>query len=212
MAQAQSPLLRLLTWLSPAFPVGSFSYSHGLEQTIAAGFVRDGESLHDWLDGLVTFGGGWTDAVLLAAAYRGEDVADLAEALAISRERLAETLGQGAAFLAAARAWPETTDLPPRLAYPVAVGAACARAGIGLPDALTAYLHAFASNLVSVAMRAAPIGQTAGVAVLAALEPALLATALRAAGSTLDDLGSAAFNSDLCAMRHETQQPRLFIT
>lgn len=211
-----SPLLRLLTWLSPAFPVGAFSYSHGLETAIADGLVRDAETLHDWLDGLLAFGGGWTDAVLLAAAHRskdgGEEVADLAEALCISRERHAETMGQGVAFLAAARAWPETAGLPERLPYPVAVGLACARAGIALPDALTAYLHGFASNLVSIAMRATPLGQTDGVAVLARLEPAIAAAAARAAASTLDELGAAALNSDLCALRHETQPVRLFIS
>lgn len=212
MAAPPSTLLRLLTWLSPAFPVGSFSYSHGLEQAIAAGLVRDRDSLHDWLDALLSFGGGWTDAVLLAAAHRGEEVADLAEALATSRERHAEILGQGTAFLAAARAWPETADLPAALPYPVAVGMACARAAIPIDEALTAYLHAFASNLVSVSMRAIPIGQTDGVAVLARLEPLIEATAARAAASTLDGLGAAALVSDLCAMRHETQQPRLFIS
>ena len=216
-----SPLLRLLTWLSPAFPVGSFSYSHGLERAIHDGFVRDADSLFDWLDGLVAFGGGWSDAVLLAEAHaavndpeRLASVAALAEALAFSRERLAETVGQGHAFLAAAKAWPEgsTPSLAEDTAYPVAVGAVCAQAGIGLADSLTAYLHAFASNLVSVAMRAIPLGQTDGVAVLAHLERAILAAAERAARSSLDDLGSAAFNSDLCALRHETQETRLFIS
>jgi urease accessory protein len=215
------PLLRLLTWLSPAFPVGSFSYSHGLERAIHDGFVRDAESLFDWLEGLVSFGGGWTDTVLLAEAWRAADdperlaaVAELAEALAFSRERLAETLGQGNAFLAAARAWPEgsISTVSADTAYPVAVGAVCARAAIGLPDSVTAYVHAFASNLVSVAMRSVRIGQTDAMAVLARLEPAILATADRAMLSTLDDLGSAAFNSDLCALRHETQETRLFIS
>ncbi|MDB5433172.1 MAG: ureF family protein [Caulobacter sp.] len=216
-----SPLLRLLTWLSPAFPVGSFSYSHGLERAIHDGWVKDAETLHDWLDGLVSFGGGWTDAVLVAEAHtaidepaRLADVAELAEALAISRERLAETLGQGAAFLAAARAWPEgSTPLgSATVAYPVAVGATCASAGIGLDDTLTAYIHAFAGNLVTIAMRAIPLGQTDGMAVMARLEPAILAIVARAAVSTLDDLGSAALNSDLMALAHETQHVRLFIS
>ncbi len=215
-----SPLLRLLTWLSPAFPVGSFSYSHGLERSIHDGWVKDAETLHDWLDGLISFGGGWTDAVLLAEAHaafddpaRLADVAELAEALAISRERLAETLGQGTAFLAAARAWPEGSN-PTRtaMAYPVAVGATCAEAGIGLEDTLTAYIHAFAGNLVTIAMRAIPLGQTDGMAVMARLEPAILAATARAAASTLDDLGSAALNSDLMALTHETQHVRLFIS
>jgi urease accessory protein len=221
MITEASALLRLLTWLSPAFPVGSFSYSHGLERAIHDGFVRDAETLHDWIDGLLSFGGAWTDAVLLAEAYcsaenpvRLRDAAELAQALSISRERLAETVGQGTAFLAAARAWPEALvdSLDASAPYPIAVGATCAKAGIALEDALVAYLHAFVSNLVSVAMRAFPLGQTRGVAILARLEGAIAAAAARAGTSTLDDLGSAAFNSDICALAHETQPVRLFIS
>lgn len=212
-------LLRLLTWLSPAFPVGMFGWSHGLEQAIADGAVRDGATLVDWIDGLVTAGSGWTDAVLFAeahAAARDPDrlagVADLARALAPSAERLAETLGQGNAFLRAARAWPDHCPALDDAPWPVAVGAACGLAGIPLRDALVASLHAFAGNLVSVALRLVPLGQTEGVRALAAVEAVILATAGRAAGSTLDDLGSAALMSDIAAMRHETLQPRLFLS
>lgn len=212
-------LLRLLTWVSPAFPVGMFGWSHGLEQAIADGTVTDGDGLIDWISGLVEFGSGWTDAVLLAEAHAAADdpvrlaeAAAMAAALAPSAERLAETLGQGNAFLKAVRAWPDAAPLLDQAAWSVAVGAACGLAGIPLPYALTATLHAFASNLVSVALRAIPLGQTEGLRVLAAVEPVILATALRAARSTLDDLGSAALMSDIAALRHETLQPRLFLS
>lgn len=212
-------LLRLLTWLSPAFPVGMFGWSHGLEQAIADGTVSNGDDLIDWINGLVEFGSGWTDAVLLAEAHaaardpgRLQDVADLAAALAPSAERLAETLGQGAAFLKAVRAWPDAAPAVDPAPWPIAVGAACGLAGIAIEDAATATLHAFATNLVSVALRAIPLGQTEGVRVMAAVEPVVLAAAARAARSTLDDLGSAALLSDIAAMRHETLQPRLFLS
>jgi urease accessory protein len=215
------PLLRLLTWLSPAFPVGAFGWSHGLEQAIASGEVAGGDSLIDWAGGLIQFGSGWTDAVLLAEAHaaaqdddpaRLREVADLARALAPSAERLAETLGQGNAFLKAVRAWPDAAPALTEAPWPVAVGAACGLAGIPLQDALVASLHAFAANLVSVALRAVPLGQTEGLRVLTALEPVILATAARAAGSGLHDLGSASIVSDIAAMRHETLQPRLFLS
>lgn len=212
-------LLRLLTWLSPAFPVGMFGWSHGLEQAIADGAVRDGATLVDWISGLVTDGSGWTDAVLFAEAHAAADdagrlaeVADLARALAPSAERLAETMGQGAAFLKAARAWPDHCPPLEEAPWPVAVGAACGLAGIPLTDALVATLHAFAGNLVSVALRLVPLGQTEGVRTLAAVEAVVLETGARAARSTLDDLGSAALMSDIAAMRHETLQPRLFLS
>ncbi len=214
----QTHLLRLLTWLSPAFPVGAFSYSHGLETAIREGLVSDADEVSAWIAGLIEHGSGWTDAVLFKAAHDAAhdpaglaDITELAEALAPSLERRRESLGQGEAFLIAASAW----GPPPvsgAVAYCAAVGAVCGGAGIALEPALTAWLHAFAANLVSVAVRAIPIGQTAGIAVIAELDPVILATAERAAISTLDDLGSAALMSDIAAMRHETLPIRLFIS
>ncbi len=216
----EAHLLRLLTWLSPAFPVGSFSYSHGLETVIRDGAVSTADALCVWIAGLIEHGSGWTDAVLFRAAWDAAtthdvpglaDIVELAGALAPSLERRRETLGQGEAFLTAARAWGRPV-LHGAVAYPVAVGAVTAGANIPLETALTAWLHAFTANLVSVAVRAVPLGQTDGVAVLAELEPVILATAARAAASTLDDLGSSALCSDIAAMRHETLDVRLFIS
>ncbi|MGA0601928.1 urease accessory protein UreF [Caulobacter sp. KR2-114] len=211
-------LLRLQTWLSPAFPVGAFSYSHGLETVIVDGVVANPDALTAWISGLVEFGSAWTDAVLFAAAWRAAgdasvlaEVAELAQALCPSLERRRETLSQGEAFLIAAGAWGQTPLFGP-IAYPVAVGAVCGAAGVPLRPALAAWLQAFAANLVSVAVRFVPLGQTQGVAVIAGLAPLLLATAERAAASTLDDLGAASLVSDIAAMRHETLSTRIFIT
>ena len=211
-------LLRLQTWLSPAFPVGAFGYSHGLETVIAAGTIARADTLGVWIAGLIEFGSGWTDAVLFAAAWRaaGEparlaEIAELAEALSPSLERRRESLGQGEAFLIAAGTWGEP-PLNGAIAYPVAVGAVCGAAGIPLQASLAAFLHAFAANLTSVAVRLVPLGQTQGVAVIAALEPLLLATAERAAASSLDSLGAATLLSDIASMRHETLASRIFIS
>ncbi|WP_142113660.1 urease accessory protein UreF [Bosea sp. AK1] len=218
MAEAAS-LARLMTWLSPAFPVGSFAYSHGLERAIHDGLIRDRQSLREWLEALLRQGSAWNDAVLLAETWRqtraGDDiaeVAELAEAMAGSRERQMETTLQGNAFVDAMAAW---SGEPPAggegpIAYPVAVGSAAARHGIALADALTAYLHAFASNLVQACVRLIPLGQRDGVATLAALEPVILRTAQRAAGSTLNDLGACTIRADILSMNHETQYSRVF--
>lgn len=208
-------LLRLMTWLSPAFPVGAFSYSHGLERAIHDGLVHDRETLVAWLGDLVTCGSGWNDAVLFAKAWREaasadlESVAELAQALAGTREREMETMLQGEAFLEAVAAWNDG-GRPIAAAYPVAVGATAARHGLPLEAALTAYLHAFASNLVQAAVRLVPLGQRDGVAAMAALEPVMLQVAARACDATLDDLGSAAFMSEIMALKHETQYSRVF--
>jgi urease accessory protein len=210
-----SAQLRLLTWFSPAFPIGAFGYSHGLETAIREGRVTDAKALQAWIAGLVAHGSAWSDAVLFKLAWAAADEAELADltelatALCVGQERRRETLAQGEAFAAAVRAWASGPAAGP---YPVVAGAACATAALPLEASLTAWLHGFAANLVSVALRAVPLGQTDGVAVLAALEPILLATAERAASATLDDLGSAAIVSDIAALRHETLQPRLFIS
>lgn len=212
-------LLRLMAWLSPVFPVGGFSYSHGLERAVHDGLVTDAAGLAAWLETLVEMGSAWNDAVLFAESWRkareGGDpaeVAALAEALAGSRERHAETMLQGAAFLKAAAAWP--TPVLERLradcAYCVAVGAVAGGNGIALQDALSAFLQAFFSNLVQAAIRLGVIGQSGATSLLAGFEPLALATAARASRSTLDDLGGCAFVSDIVAMQHETQYSRLF--
>jgi urease accessory protein len=220
----QAAHLRLLTWLSPSFPVGAFGYSHGLERAAHDGLVSDADTLLGWLRALLQDGGAWNDLVLLAEAHRAVeladterlmDVAELAQALASSAERSRETLAQGRAFLEAVRgAWPNVAldALPTATAYPVAVGAAAAANGVTLQAALAAYAHAFCANLVAAATRLMPIGQTGAVWVMARLEPYLLQGATAAAASTLDDLGSGCLMSDICALRHETQAPRIFVT
>jgi urease accessory protein len=212
-------LLRLMAWLSPAFPVGGFSYSHGLERAVHDGLIGNRRDLAEWLETLVEMGSGWNDAVLFVESWRrardGGDlteVAMLAEALAGSQERHRETMLQGAAFLKAASAWPNPVlgRLPAECAYCIVVGAVAGGHGISLQDALSAFLQAFFSNLVQAAIRLGVIGQVDATELLAGFEPLALSTAARAATSSLDDLGGSAFMSDIMAMRHETQYSRLF--
>lgn len=209
-------LLRLLAWLSPGFPTGAYAYSHGLEWAVAAGDVADPGSLLAWLTDLLRHGSGRNDAILLRQAYHAADdrdrlraIAECATALAPSRERRAETLDTGRAFAAAASAW-SCPEFPPDIAYPVAVGALAAWHGIQEDDAALGYLHAFTANLISAAVRLIPLGQSAGIGVLAAIEPEILAVANATRGAGLDDLGGCTWRADLAAMRHETQYTRLF--
>jgi urease accessory protein len=211
-------LVRLMTWLSPAFPVGAFSYSGGLEQAVSDGDIRDAATLQDWLRSLLVRGNLWNDAVLFAEAHRSigdterlMDTAALAEALSGSAERHRETMLQGEAFLAAASSWRNPVlDGLAEAAYPVAVGAVAGGHGIGAEAALAAYLHAVVSNLVSVAIRCGVIGQRDGVATLAGLEDSILALAATASRSTLDDLGTSTVRADIASLKHETLPTRLF--
>jgi urease accessory protein len=213
-------LLRLLTWLSPAFPTGGFAYSHALEWSVEAGDVVDEAGLIDWLTKILECGALWSDAILLRHAYRATDaelpgLADFGVALAPSLERRLETLAQGAAFRQAAVAWPAPAleawpDAP--LPYPVAVGVLAAAQGVVEDDATLAYLHAAVANMISAAVRLIPLGQSAGLRAQAALEAGILATASRSEAATLDDAGTVCWRSDIAAMRHETQYTRLFRT
>jgi urease accessory protein len=209
-------LLRLLAWLSPGFPTGAFAYSHGLEWAVESGDIRDAGTLQAWLSDVLTHGSGRNDAILLRHAHRAahdpealRSLAELAAAVAVSRERLAETLDQGTAFLRAARAW-DCPLMPDKAAYPIAVGALSGWHGIEPGAVVAACVQAFASNLISAAIRLVPLGQTAGLQVLAAIEPVILHVTEATAEAGLDDLGGCAFRSDLAAMRHETQYTRLF--
>jgi urease accessory protein len=216
---ASASLQRLLTWLSPAFPVGGFAWSQGLETAIAGRSVTDAPTLRDWIAGALAHGALKTDAILLAEAHaqhgdaaRLAAAAELALALTAASERARETAQTGEAFAIAARAWPSDVyaRLPAACPYPVAVGAIAAAQGIALADALVGYLTAAVHQQVSVAVRLVPLGQTAGLQVMAGLEPAIAALANVAASASLDDIGGIAYAADIAQMRHETLEPRIF--
>jgi urease accessory protein len=221
MSALPNHLLRLMLLLSPSFPVGGFAYSHGLEQAASDGQVRNAADLLEWLTSLLAQGSQWNDAVTLTEAYRRAaaglalaDVAELAEALAGSKERHLEQQNLGGAFVSALKAgglaMPE--GLGERTAYPVAVGAAAAVQGIDAVSAVVAYIHAFASNQIQCAIRLGILGQAGGVSLLAQLEPLILETASKAAASTLDDLGSNTIAAEIASMKHETLYSRIFRT
>jgi len=222
---AAASLWRLLLWCSPAFPVGAFAHSHGLEWSIEAGDVHDAASLAAWMDDLLAHGAGWSDSVFLAHAHRAAASGDAAAlaviaahaaAFAPGLERQVEQLAQGAAFARAlAAAWPSLAAALPdaaRLPYAVALGAACGAAGIPRAEALLGHLQAFAGMVVSAAVRLVPLGQSDGLRVLSGLEARVRAIAGRAAEAPLDAVGGASFRADIAAMAHETQYTRLFRT
>ncbi|MCC8428936.1 urease accessory protein UreF [Reyranella aquatilis] len=221
------PLYRLLAWLSPAYPVGAFSYSHGVETAVEEGLIRDRVSLVAWLDSVLRHGTGTVDGALFAAGWRTASASDwlafdaVAERAAAWRgtaEMALESRQQGGSFLSITRtAWPHAAldeahrRLGGELALPVAVALAASVHGIALEQALAGYLHAFTANLISAALRAVPLGQTDGQIALAALEAAVHdATRTAIAVESLDEVGTATPLLDWCSLRHETQYTRLF--
>jgi urease accessory protein len=225
-ALSQADLVKLQTWFSPSFPIGSFSYSHGLEWVVETGEIADAPSLTQWIAGVLRHGAGLSDAILLAALWRAvsdedwrqaAEIGALAAALQPTHERRIESLSQGSAFLAAVAAgWPHAAiarfreACPGDVAYPAAVGAPAAAHRLPLDAVLVASLHAFAATLVSAGVRLVPLGQTDGLKIMAALEATIPELAREARSAGVDDIGSSSFLADIASMRHETQYTRLF--
>ncbi|MHC5655483.1 urease accessory protein UreF [Stappia sp. ICDLI1TA098] len=235
-APPEEALYLLLAWLSPSFPVGAYTYSHGLEWAVEDGAVTDAASLNAWLDDVLCHGAGRSDAILLARGMEAASAADeetfrglldLALALQPSQERRLETGAQGDAFITAIRAaWmPEcgsAAALFDRLttggaaiprggwAYPLALALAASAWRLPVAATVGAYLHAFVANLVSAAIRAVPLGQSDGQRVMNRLRATTQALSAEAIAAPLDEIGGCAFISDIASMRHETQYTRLF--
>ncbi len=206
--------LTLAQWLSPAFPTGAFAYSHGLEQVVAEDAVTDATEFEKWLGEILRFGTGWQDAVLLAQGLAPGADFDRLDAMALAlqpaAERLSESAEQGAAF---ARTVAATTGrrLAPRM-LPIAVAEAAKPLDLGRAEVVAAFLHSFTTNLVTIAIRHVPLGQSDGHAVLSRLLPVIAELAEAAETATLDDLSNTCFRADLAAIHHETKDVRVFRT
>ena len=222
-------LLRFQSWLSPAFPTGSYSYSHGIEWAVEAGWIDNRESLVDWLEADLRFGSGRNEAIFFSEAWRSTrdndcaklfEIAELAAAFRGTAEFVLESSQQASACRATLRqVWPDRLldslsqflserHIQPALA--VVLGVRSAREGIPISLALPAFLQSYIANLVTAGVRLVPLGQTDGQLAIAAFEQAVLAASAQARDSRIDDLGSAAFMVDLASMAHETQYTRLF--
>jgi len=222
-------LLRLQTWLSPAFPIGAYSYSHGIEWAVEAGEISDCDSLVDWLEADLRYGSGRNEAIFFTSAWRCAanndrsgllQAAELAAAYRGSSELTLESCQQAsAALVTLSRIWPndlllwlasqfQALGIPPVLS--IVLGSQLATERIALEWSLPAFLQAYFAGLVSAGVRLIPLGQTAGQLALARLEEATLAVGHAALHWTLDALGSAAVRVDLASMAHETQYTRLF--
>ena len=205
--------MTVMQWMSPAFPIGAFAYSHGLEWAIDKDHVSNGEKLQKWITDLLEYGSLRTDAIFISLILRGHDVRkmnELSMALCPAGERLLETKLQGSAFAKVIEdVWQQDIG---ELSLPIAVALAAKNQSIEQDLILPAYLHAFCSNLISAAIRLIPIGQTEGQRIMLELYPTISDLVKTASESEIDDLNSACFFSDISAMEHEYLQPRIFKT
>ena len=222
-------LLRLQSWLSPAFPAGFYSYSHGLEWAVESRDVYDRRTLVEWLGSDLRHGSGRNEAIFFKEAWccagkndheRLFEISELAAAFRGTSEFALESSQPAAACLAIfKKVWSDHTldwltemlrerQIDPAIA--VVLGARFASEGIPLNLALPAFLLSYIANLVIAGVRLIPLGQTDGQLAIAELEHVIEAASTHAAAATVDDLGSAAFMVDLASMAHETQYTRLF--
>ena len=226
---SQAPLLRQQSWLSPAFPTGAYSYSHGIEWAVEARYIHDRQSLVDWLEADLCYGSGRNEAIFFIEAWRFAtdddcekllEIAELAAAFRSTFEFAFETSQQAVACLATfRRVWPDPlleslsqllSGLRITPVLSVVLGVRAAGEKIPATLAVPAFLQSYLASLVTAGIRLIPLGQTDGQLGIAELEPAVLAVAAQAEQATIHDLGSAAYMVDLASASHETQYTRLF--
>ena len=204
---------KVMAWLSPSYPIGSFAYSHGLEFEIASGNITEKQEVKQWVEDLLKFGSGWNELVLFSLAYKSdinslEELSNFAKALAQSKERYEETLALGRAFAKVTSKLVMLTgqDMP----LPIVMGMCAKNEDISLEYILPLFAHNFAANLISVAVRLVPLGQTAGQQVLFELFPTIEEVANKALAASIADLGTSCILADIASMKHEILKTRIF--
>lgn len=206
--------LTLAQWFSPSFPIGAFSFSHGLEWLIEQGELTTPEDLYDWVEAILMDGTGRNDMIFLQTAYDTTNATQLAAlndlciGFCSAAGRVVETVEQGCAFSRTLRDMGQSDLLD--YAYPVAVGRAARLKDLPLDTTIRFYLHAFAANLVSAAVRRVPLGQTDGQQVLSRLNGRITKMAAEAQALSTQDLSNLTFAADIAAMKHETLYSKTF--
>lgn len=218
-----SSLLSALHLASPALPVGGFAYSQGLEQAIEERWVGDMEQAYVWIrDGLLLNLARqelpwWLCCYEAAAQQQWETLLDGNQQLSALREtaelRL-ESLQMSYSMAKLFAQWPSAERLSSlkdtAWSYPAAYAALAACTGVEQETALAAYLWSWVENQVLVAIKAVPLGQIEGQALLHRLKEDIGTACQIAQSTSTAEAGSAAFGLALASARHETQYSRLF--
>ena len=201
----------LQTWFSPLFPVGSFSYSHGLEAMINDNLIKSKEDILEYLKCILKYGSGKNDIILIKYAYQGEDVNDLALSLCPTKERKIESIEMGNAFRKVLEdSW--NYKIQENTAYPISVGKAAKYFKIPLNLTIISYLQSFASNLINVCIKHIPIGQKVGQDCIIQMYDLIREIENESKNLDLEDLGGVCFNSDIYSIKHENLKTRIYKT
>ena len=201
----------LQTWFSPSFPVGSFSYSHGLEAMINDNLIKSKEDILEYLKCILKYGSGKNDIILIKYAYQGEEINDLALSLCPTKERKIESIEMGNAFRKVLEdSW--NYKIQENTAYPVSVGKAAKYFKIPLNLTIISYLQSFASNLINVCIKHIPIGQKVGQDCIIQMYDLIREIENESKNLELEDLGGVCFNSDIYSIKHENLKTRIYKT
>lgn len=221
---ASQALLRLLQLASPALPVGSFSYSEGLETLTAQGQLQSPQALTDWLTQELRYGAIRMEGAVMVRAYQATQQADWAtvarwnqwwSAARETEELRSQSWQMGRALLRMVEQMqPELRDAiaacQPPCHFAIAFGLTAATWEIPLTATLLGYLQSWATNLINSGVKLIPLGQTAGQQSLMALYPLIEATATAIINLPDEQLESSGWGLSLASMQHETLYTRLF--
>jgi urease accessory protein len=221
-------LCRALHLASPTLPIGSFSYSQGLESTIDLGLVRNEEDTTKWIaDGLTEIVGR-CDAPVVAFVYRAaranpstDSISQIAhwnswflasrESIELRRET--EQMGWSLLQLANTLNWITSitaSNQPDPIAFPAAFGLAAAGLGLSEETTLTAFCFSWLETQVAAAMKLVPLGQTAGHKILSHCRSEVPDVVNTVTNTSPEDISSWAPMLGILSARHENQYSRLF--
>ena len=220
-----SSLLQLMWLASPALPVGGFSYSECLEAAVDTALVATESEALNWLTEQLHASLARADLAVIAQAipaWQAQDAARIGQlnawvlATRESSELRAQTEQMGRSLLEWLRNHTTATSAQITLladqqpTYPLAFALAASSTGAPLRDCLLTYAFGWAENMMQAAIKAVPLGQSAGQRILSALAAAIPAAVEHA--MTLGDDQRQAFSPMLAILssQHEVQYSRLF--
>jgi urease accessory protein len=226
-----SSLLSLLQLVSPALPVGAYSYSEGLETFVQTEQIQDSVTLEQWLTQELCYGVIRVEAAVLVRAYRAAIDSDLAQLQAWNQwlsafretEEIREQSWQmGRSLVRLLKALPPeqalhhtlltelTNSADASLNFAIGFAIAAASWQIELPETVLGYLQSWAANLVNAGVRLVPLGQTQGQQILFNLQAQINQTGSEVLQLNDHQLECCSWGSSMASMQHETLYSRLF--
>ena len=201
----------LQTWFSSSFPIGSYSYSHGIEAMINDKIILRSNDVLDFIEGSIFHGTCKNDFILIKLTYEGFDLNDFSLALSASKERKLETQYMGNAFRKVlGESW--GFELPKDTSFPIGIAKAGINFNIPLYQLSLFYMQSFVSNLINICVKHIPLGQKTGQDCILKSMTMIEKFMEKANDYTIEDIGSVTYFSDLYSIKHENLITRVYST